>query len=136
MRKSPPHPVDVHVGSRVRQARLVADLSQEKIADTLGLTFQQVQKYEKGTNRISASRLVQIAQAVNKPVAWFFEGTPGVLVTSGNEPDPVQQMAVLPYGIELAQLYVAIELNLDRRAVVDVARALARHGELPKRAAA
>jgi transcriptional regulator with XRE-family HTH domain len=77
MTKSP-HPIDKHVGSRVRMRRKMLCMSQEKLADGLGLTFQQVQKYEKGCNRISASRLQQISQIVQVPVPFFFEGAPDV----------------------------------------------------------
>lgn len=69
-----PHPVDVHVGRRVRGQRAQQGLSQTAMADRLGLTFQQLQKYESGANRISASRLWQIAETLEMPVAWFFEG--------------------------------------------------------------
>ena len=69
-------PVDVHVGSRVRAARLMANISQETLADQCDITFQQIQKYESGANRVSASRLVQIARATGRPVGFFFEGLP------------------------------------------------------------
>lgn len=69
-----PHPIDVHVGRRVREARAASGLSQEKLANTLGISFQQVQKYEKGTNRIGSSRLWAIANALGVPVSFFFEG--------------------------------------------------------------
>jgi transcriptional regulator with XRE-family HTH domain len=73
-----PSPIDKHVGSRVRMRRMMLAMSQEKLGDALGLTFQQVQKYEKGTNRISASRLQQISHNLRVPVAFFFEGAPSV----------------------------------------------------------
>ena len=78
MVKKAPNPIDKHVGSRVRMRRMMLSMSQEKLGDALGLTFQQVQKYEKGTNRIGASRLQQIAQILQVPVAFFFEGAPNV----------------------------------------------------------
>src|SRR5215475_3716927 len=71
-----PNPTDKYVGSRVRMRRMMLGMSQEKLADALGLTFQQVQKYEKGTNRISASRLQAISQILDAPVHFFFEGAP------------------------------------------------------------
>ena len=71
-----PNPIDRHVGSRVRMRRMMLAMSQEKLGDALGLTFQQVQKYEKGTNRIPASRLQQISHILQVPVAFFFEGAP------------------------------------------------------------
>src|SRR5215510_8830833 len=76
MAKKAPNPVDKHVGSRVRMRRMMLGMSQEKLGDALGLTFQQVQKYEKGTNRIGASRLQQIAHILQVPVAFFFEDVP------------------------------------------------------------
>src|SRR6201988_1083560 len=76
MAKKAPNPIDKHVGSRVRMRRMMLGMSQEKLGDALSLTFQQVQKYEKGTNRIGASRLQQISQILQVPVAFFFEGAP------------------------------------------------------------
>ena len=74
--KKAPNPIDKHVGSRVRMRRMMLGMSQEKLGDALDLTFQQVQKYEKGTNRIGASRLQQISHILQVPVAFFFEGAP------------------------------------------------------------
>src|SRR5512135_1248802 len=76
MAKKTPNPIDKHVGSRVRMRRMMLSMSQEKLGDALGLTFQQVQKYEKGTNRIGASRLQQISNILQVPVSFFFEGAP------------------------------------------------------------
>ena len=77
VRKSTPNPIDVHVGKRLRQRRNVLGMSQEKLADQLGITFQQVQKYERGTNRVGASRLFQIGRALGVPTSHFFEGYSG-----------------------------------------------------------
>src|ERR1700758_4851484 len=74
--KKAPNPTDKHVGSRVRMRRMMLGMSQEKLGDSLGLTFPQIQKYEKGTNRIGASRLQQISHILQVPVAFFFEGAP------------------------------------------------------------
>src|ERR1043166_5329500 len=76
MVKKAPNPIDKHVGSRVRMRRMMLGMSQEKLGDALGLTFQQVQKYEKGSNRIGASRLQQISLILQVPVSFFFEGAP------------------------------------------------------------
>src|SRR5215207_1732981 len=73
-----PNPTDRHVGSRVRMRRIMLGMSQEKLGDALGLTFQQVQKYEKGTNRIGASRLQHIARILQVPISFFFEGAPEI----------------------------------------------------------
>ncbi|MCG8548256.1 MAG: helix-turn-helix transcriptional regulator [Alphaproteobacteria bacterium] len=72
--KKGPNPIDIHVGRRVRIRRVLCGLSQTALAEQLGLTFQQLQKYESGANRISASRLWQIAQILDVPIAWFFMG--------------------------------------------------------------
>ena len=76
MAKKAPNPTDKHVGARVRMRRMMLGMSQEKLGDALGLTFQQVQKYEKGANRIGASRLQQIAHILQVPVSFFFDGAP------------------------------------------------------------
>ena len=73
-----PHPTDVHVGRRVREARVAKGFSQTDLGDQLGVSFQQVQKYEKGTNRIGASRLLQTAVALAVPVDYFFDGLDGI----------------------------------------------------------
>ena len=86
MAKKSPNPIDVHVGSRVRTRRLALGMSQEKLGTALGLTFQQVQKYEKGTNRIGASRLQHVSRILQVPVDYFFEGAPGQLKAKGNPP--------------------------------------------------
>ena len=82
------NPVDLHVGARIRMRRRLQGVSQEKLAEALGLTFQQVQKYEKGTNRIGASRLQQISRTLQVPVAFFFEGAPSVPGT----PEPTEMV--------------------------------------------
>ena len=85
-RREGPHPVDVHVGSRVRARRTLLGMSQEKLGEALGLTFQQVQKYERGANRVGSSRLFEISRILDVPISYFFEdmspqteanGTPG-----------------------------------------------------------
>ena len=76
MNKRQPDPVDIHVGGRLRMRRMLVGMSQEKLGESLGLTFQQVQKYEKGTNRIGASRLYKISQILTVPVNFFFENMP------------------------------------------------------------
>lgn len=77
MPAKPPNPIDTYVGARVRMRRVQVDMSQQILGGHLGLTFQQIQKYEKGTNRIGASRLAQIGKILEVPVAFFFEGAPG-----------------------------------------------------------
>jgi transcriptional regulator with XRE-family HTH domain len=77
MPAKPPNPIDVHVGGRVRMRRIEIRMAQQVLGDHIGLTFQQVQKYEKGTNRIGASRLQQIGKTLQVPASYFFEGAPG-----------------------------------------------------------
>ncbi|MCF8534076.1 MAG: helix-turn-helix domain-containing protein [Reyranella sp.] len=79
MRKPQYHPVDIHVGGRLRQRRVDRDMSQEKLGNAVGLTFQQIQKYERGTNRISASRLYEFAGKLGVDVGYFFAEMPAVL---------------------------------------------------------
>jgi transcriptional regulator with XRE-family HTH domain len=76
MPAKPANPIDRHVGARVRMRRVEVDMSQQILGGHLGLTFQQIQKYEKGTNRIGASRLQQIGKILEVPVAFFFDGAP------------------------------------------------------------
>src|SRR3954463_4915435 len=85
-----PNPVDKHVGSRVRMRRIMLGMSQERLGEGLGLTFQQIQKYEKGTNRIGASRLQRISEILQIPVSFLFEGSPGSSAAEafGEAPSP------------------------------------------------
>ena len=69
-----PNPIDLHVGARIRMRRRLLGVSQERLAEALGLTFQQVQKYERGANRVSASKLYEIARTLQTPVTYFFDG--------------------------------------------------------------
>src|ERR671926_591337 len=87
-----PNPVDKHVGGRVRLRRMLIGMSQEKLGEALGITFQQVQKYEKGTNRIGASRLHQIAQVLGVPISFFYEGAPEE--SAANDPHAPVQTAI------------------------------------------
>jgi transcriptional regulator with XRE-family HTH domain len=119
--------MDIFVGQRVRMARLMKHMSQEKLGNALGLTFQQVQKYEKGTNRIAPSRLNVIAATLDLPVSWFFdEQKNGKSKSEGS--DVLTRMLAAPYGVQLATDYLAIEHNKDRHVVAEVAAALAATG--------
>src|SRR6201994_628746 len=88
MPAKPPNPVDRHVGSRVRMRRIMLGMSQERLGEGLGLTFQQIQKYEKGTNRIGASRLQQICDILRIPVSFLFEGVPGGTINAEGDTEP------------------------------------------------
>ncbi len=111
MAKKVPNPIDVHVGSRVRIRRLELGLSQEKLGDALGLTFQQVQKYEKGTNRIGASRLQHISGILKVPIACFFEGGPSQLKAKGDAPSSayVSNFIASSDGLALAKAFTQIK---------------------------
>jgi transcriptional regulator with XRE-family HTH domain len=130
MLKKLPNPIDRHVGSRVRMQRMLAGISQEKLGEALGLTFQQVQKYEKGTNRISASRLQQIAKMLGVPVAFFFEGAPAGEAVAGSFTDTAATAYVADFlttseGIQLSKAFVRIKSPRVRRRVIDLVEALA-----------
>ncbi|MBI5112902.1 MAG: helix-turn-helix transcriptional regulator [Rhodovulum sp.] len=96
MPKKLPNQVDAFVGRRVRIARLEANMSQEKLGEALGLTFQQVQKYEKGTNRIGSSRMAQIAAAVGKPIAWFYQEVDQPETPASDMPGRLLDLAAAP----------------------------------------
>jgi transcriptional regulator with XRE-family HTH domain len=126
-----PNPVDLHVGARVRMRRRLRGVSQEKLADSLGLTFQQVQKYERGANRISASKLYEIAAALQTPVAYFFEGLadPADLSSSSIAPDGSSEQVVHDFlmtteGLELAGLFPRLRRGRLRRRFLDLVRAI------------
>lgn len=107
----PPHVVDEHVGLRVRARRKLLGLSQQALADSLGLTFQQVQKYERGANRISGSKLYEISRKLKVSVGYFFEGLPGVDDDFGGDlvADQVTLMMNQTGGPELARMFVEME---------------------------
>src|SRR3954464_10742339 len=128
--KKAPNPIDKHVGSRVRMRRMMMNMSQEKLGDALGLTFQQVQKYEKGTNRIGASRLQQISDVLQTPVSFFFEGAPtapGQTAGLGEPPSPayVSDFLATSDGLALTKAFVEIKDSRLRRRIVDLVEAIA-----------
>ena len=130
MAKKAPNPIDKHVGSRVRMRRMMLSMSQEKLGDALGLTFQQVQKYEKGTNRVGASRLQQIAQILQVPVAFFFEGAPHAPGYSGGmseAPSPayVADFLATSDGLALTKAFMRIKSSKLRRRIVDLVEQIA-----------
>jgi transcriptional regulator with XRE-family HTH domain len=119
-----PNAIDAHVGNRVRMRRLMLDLTQMQLADGLGLTFQQVQKYEKGTNRISASRLHRLSHILSVPVPFFFEGAPREIhlpeLAEGGSTIACDVGAFLSTsdGVALIRAYTRIEHPKVRRAIV------------------
>jgi transcriptional regulator with XRE-family HTH domain len=125
-----PHPVDVHVGSRVRLRRNLLGMSQEKLGDAISLTFQQVQKYERGTNRIGASRLYQLSRVLDVPVSFFFEefdhsALGGASELSEPGAAPYEARGVTREASELMRIYQRIEDPAMRRRVFDLAKAIA-----------
>jgi transcriptional regulator with XRE-family HTH domain len=132
MAKKAPNPIDKHVGSRVRMRRMMLGMSQEKLGDALELTFQQVQKYEKGTNRIGASRLQQISHILQVPVAFFFEGAPHLAGSPGSEsmqeaPSPayVSDFLATSDGLSLTKAFMRIPDAKLRRRIVDLVQQIA-----------
>ena len=129
--KKAPNPIDKHVGSRVRMRRMMLSMSQEKLGDALELTFQQVQKYEKGTNRIGASRLQQIAHILQVPVAFFFEGAPTLHSHSADgvreAPSPayVSDFLATSDGLSLTKSFMRIKNSKLRRRIVDLVEQIA-----------
>lgn len=121
-----PHPVDRQVGLRIRMRRRELGLSQEKLAEALGLTFQQVQKYERAANRVSSSKLFEIARALNTNVTYFFDG---LISNEDGEPPVTMHLAVRDLlltaeGAELAELFTKLPRGRVRRSVLDLLRAM------------
>jgi transcriptional regulator with XRE-family HTH domain len=128
--KKQPNPIDIHVGSRVRLRRMMLSMSQEKLGESLGITFQQIQKYEKGTNRIGASRLQAIARVLQVPVSFFFEDAPGAPSDAGGMSERTQTSHVVDFlssseGLQLNRAFIRIKNPKLRRRVVDLVRVMA-----------
>ena len=127
------NPMDVHVGTRVRLRRMLLGMSQEKLGEHLGLTFQQVQKYEKGVNRIGASRLFDLAKVLGVPVQFFYDeapaGTHGADAMIGFAEQPGESYVVeflgSRDGLELNKAFARIKDQRVRRSIVDLVRSLA-----------
>lgn len=123
-----PNPVDRHVGLRIRMRRKELGISQERLAEAIGLTFQQIQKYERAANRVSASKLWELAQALRTNVAYFYEG----LVEMGAENLPRESMhdfLLTPEGLELAAHFPRITSPRLRRKMLELVRALVEEPE-------
>lgn len=122
--------MDVHVGSRVRLRRMLLGMSQEKLGEQLGLTFQQVQKYEKGINRIGAGRLHELARVLGVPVGFFYDEVPGGAPAASGFAEQPDESYVIDFlgsreGLELNKAFVRIQDPKVRRSIVDMVRALA-----------
>jgi transcriptional regulator with XRE-family HTH domain len=114
-------PTDRYVGSRVRMRRMLLRMSQEKVGDALGVTFQQQQKYEKGINRISASRLQHLSQILRVPISFFFDGAPeSTKDVTDVVPDYVTNLLAMREGVELVRAFSRIPNRETRRAIVDL----------------
>ncbi len=128
--KKKPNPTDIHVGSRIRLRRNMLGMSQEKLGENLGITFQQIQKYEKGTNRVGASRLQAIASIFGVPVGFFFEDLPGQEGSGGRgfAEDASMNLAVefctSAEGLQLNRAFVRISDPKVRRRIIDLVKTL------------
>jgi transcriptional regulator with XRE-family HTH domain len=125
-----PNPIDKHVGSRVRMRRKMLSMSQTKLGDALGVSFQQIQKYEKGTSRISASRLQHTAHVLQVPVTFFFEGAPsvpGALQVKGTAPSAayVSDFLATSEGLALTKAFMQIKDKKLRRRIVGLVEEIA-----------
>ena len=123
-----PNPVDIHVGTRIRLRRQVMKMSQEKLGDQLGVTFQQVQKYERGANRVGASRLWKMSQVLDVPVSFFYEGI-GEEIPAGEFGEGDQTPLVYDFinssdGVNLAMAVSKIKNKAVRRQILELARSL------------
>ncbi len=129
-----PHPVDIHVGSRLRLRRTLQGMTQNTLAKALGLSFQQIQKYERGTNRIGSSRLYQFSQILDAPIAYFFKGAPKVgdaqpRETGGGESQAGRNAAAFQSKretLELVRAYTRISDSNTRKRLLNVAKAMAK----------
>jgi transcriptional regulator with XRE-family HTH domain len=127
MPKNGLEPADVHVGKRVRMRRMMLGRSQTQLGEALGVTFQQVQKYEKGTNRISASRLQRTADVLQVSVPFFFEGLPDGAGAPGATPPPsyVSDFLATTDGLNLTKAFMRIQDAQLRRSIVDLVEGIA-----------
>jgi transcriptional regulator with XRE-family HTH domain len=125
-----PNPVDKYVGSRVRMRRIMLGMSQEKLGEALGLTFQQVQKYEKGTNRVGASRIQQISEILQVPVSFLFEGGPSGTTgagsySEGSSPAYISDFLATSEGLALTRAFTRITDAKLRRSIVELVEQIA-----------
>lgn len=137
-----PNPIDVHVGHRIRQRRTLLGFSQEKLGEAIGLTFQQVQKYERGANRVSSSRLFDLSRILDVPISFFFEEMPGDIQRKSPanlmnvsepeaieyEPDPMARRETL----EFVRAYYKISNKPTRRRLADLVKTLGKAEDAEK----
>jgi transcriptional regulator with XRE-family HTH domain len=124
MTRRDPNYIDAHVGARIRMRRQLVNMSQERLGELLGITFQQVQKYEKGSNRISASRLFYASKTLGVPVQFFFDGLPGAEDANGMREGGDEFSAALmsPEGVQLAKAFKEAESSTKRKLIASLAR--------------
>jgi transcriptional regulator with XRE-family HTH domain len=132
--KKQANPIDIQVGNRVRIRRMLIGMSQERLGDLLGLTFQQVQKYEKGVNRIGAGRLFEVSRILNVPVDFFYEGVAAQLAGQHGmgEPEgapPVMEFVSSGEGLQLSLAFMKIKDAKVRKRVLDLVKSLAEEEE-------
>ncbi|MBN9545209.1 MAG: helix-turn-helix transcriptional regulator [Alphaproteobacteria bacterium] len=119
------NPIDAQVGNRVRIRRMLIGMSQEKLGDLLGLTFQQVQKYEKGVNRIGAGRLFEIARILGVPIDFFYDGVASSADTLASAAPPVMEFVSSGEGLQLSLAFMKIKDPKVRKRVLDLVKSLA-----------
>ncbi len=125
MTRRDPNYIDAHVGARIRMRRQLVNMSQERLGELLGITFQQVQKYEKGTNRISASRLFYASKTLGVPVQFFFDGLPGAEDAGGLQEgggDEFSAALMSPEGVQLAKAFKSADTTTKRKLIASLAR--------------
>ncbi len=128
--KKTPNPIDKHVGARLKMRRVTVGMSQSKLGEALSITFQQIQKYEKGSNRVGASRLQEMARVLSVPPAFFFEGAPAGAVAGSGFAEPAQDSYVVDFlstaeGVQLNRSFALIRDPKVRKRVLDLVSALA-----------
>jgi transcriptional regulator with XRE-family HTH domain len=130
--KKQANPIDIQVGNRVRIRRMLIGMSQERLGDLLGLTFQQVQKYEKGVNRIGAGRLFEVSRILNVPIDFFYEGLSGAGDQPGvgeNQSAAVMEFVSSGEGLQLSLAFMKIKDAKVRKRVLDLVKSLAEDEE-------
>jgi transcriptional regulator with XRE-family HTH domain len=127
MGRKPPNPVDVHLGNRIKTRRMMLNFSQTDLAKHCGITFQQIQKYERGANRVSASRLQEFAKLLEVPASFFFEGLPsyGSRKNKAAPEDLAQQLLSTREGIDLTKAFISINDKSLRRSIVSLVEQIA-----------
>ncbi|MBW9051456.1 helix-turn-helix domain-containing protein [Rhizobium mesosinicum] len=123
--KEEPHSVDVHVGKTIRIQRLLRKVSQTELGDRVGVTFQQIQKYEKGSNRVSASMLVEIAGALNVDVRTFFDDLTAPAANANDNPAPSEEFVISREGVQLNAAFFSIKNEQLRKKILKLVQAIA-----------